>query len=178
MKKLFFLALALVALAIPFLACGSTASGSDTGTAVTPNATSANSTPTSAPKTFKVGDTVKIGDWTVKVNKVTTSKGGEFSTPKSGNIFLIVNVTATNMKSSAQSISSALNFKLADSTGQSYTETVVDNQKNPPDGTVNANSKVTGEIAYEVPKSEHNFTLAFQPDITSTDQATWNISIS
>lgn len=172
MKRNILLIVAIVALALPFVACG-TDTGA-TGSAVTPQTTS---TTSAAPKSFKVGDTVKIGIWTVKVNSAKTNAGGDFIKPKSGNAFLVINVTVTNTDSKAQTISSALNFKLSDSTGQSYTETVVDNQKNPPDGTVAANGKSTGELAFEVPKTMHNYELQFIPDITSTDQATWTLSV-
>jgi len=176
MKKLIFLFVAIAALALPFLACGSTAGGS-TGTAVTATSAPAGTTPTAAAKTWKVGDTVKLGDWTIIANKASTSTGGEFAKPKSGNIYLVVNVTVTNGGSAAQAISSIGSFKLADSTGQTYTETIVDGLKNPPDGNVAAGGKLSGDLAYEVPKTEKSFTLAFQPDITSTDQVTITITV-
>ncbi len=175
MKKFLIAVLFIVALAGTF-ACGSTAGS--TGTAVTPtDNSSSGSTPTAAPKTFKVGDTVKLGSWTIIANKASTSAGGEFAKPKSGNIFLVVNVTVTNGGSSAQPISSIGNFKLVDSTGQSYTETIVDGLKNPPDGNVPAGAKMSGDLAFEVPKTEKTFSLYFQPDITSTDQVTIAITV-
>lgn len=168
---------AFAALVTPFLACGSTASGSNTGTAAAVTSATTGSKPMQSARAFNVGDTVKLGSWTVKVNSVKANAGGDFTKPKSGNVFVVINVTVTNIASSTQNISSALNFKLADSTGQSYTETFTDNQKTPPDGTVATNSNATGDLSYEVPKSETHFTLLFQPDLSSNDQAAVNITV-
>jgi hypothetical protein len=46
---------------------------------------------------FKVGDQVKVGDtFVVTVNSVKTSKGDQFTKPKTGNTFLVVDVTIKN----------------------------------------------------------------------------------
>lgn len=175
MKNKLKIVFAVAILALALLACGESGNAtSNTGSAVTPQASS---TTSAAPKAFKVGDLVKLDNWQVKVNSVKTSTGGQFTSPKTGNIYLEVSVTLQNLSSETQDVSSLISFKLADSTGQSYTETVVEGAPNTPDGKVTANGKITGTLAYEVPKTMKSFSLSFTPDLTSTDQATWNLSV-
>jgi hypothetical protein len=65
-----------------------------------------------------VGDQVKVGDsFVVTVNSVKTSKGDLFTKPKSGNTFLLVDVTVKNTSKQAQNVSSPLSFNLKDSEG-------------------------------------------------------------
>src|SRR5579859_2807228 len=95
-------------------------------------------TPTSQPQssTHNVGEVVVVDStWTVTVNSVKTSIGDQFSTPKSGDVFIIVDVTIKNTSSSNQNVSSFLSFTFKDSTGQAYTEAITDFNK-APDGTI------------------------------------------
>jgi hypothetical protein len=131
-------------------------------------------TPTSSVNT--IGKAVVVNaDWTVTLNKVSTSKGTEFDTPKAGNIYLIVNVTLQNTSGQNQHVSTLAPWSLKDESGQTYTQDIF--YGNGPDGTVAANGKIRGNIAYEVPKSVHNFILQFVPDLGGTDLAEWNVSI-
>lgn len=125
---------------------------------------------------FVVGQTVKAGDtWGVTVDKVSTSQGAAYDTPKSGNQFVLIDVTLKNVSSTEQHVSSALMFTLSDATGQQYTETFVTNANTTPDGKVEAGSLLRGTLAYEVPKAQHNFTFAFDADLLSQGQTIWDI---
>lgn len=169
--KLRLLALSFFSLLACFLAaCGDTTANS--GSIVTPG-----TTPTTAPtKHFKVGDTVKVGSvWQMKINSVKTSQGQDFSTPKAGNVFLLIDVSLTNISSQEQNISSALNFTLRDSTGQTITETVT-SFTTPPDGKVAAGSPIRGTLAFEVPTSQKTFTLAFEASLIDSGQTIFDIT--
>lgn len=164
--------LALVAIAAAvMLACGG-------GTAANSgNTTNGGTSASSSSKHFKVGDQVKVGStYVVTVNSVKTSQGDDVFQPKSGNTFLIVDVTLKNVSSQEQNVSSLLMFTLKDSTGQKYDETVTSNTT-PPDGKVEAGDMLRGQLAYEVPQSQRSFTLAFQADITSGGQTIWDLSV-
>ena len=138
--------------------------------------TSGGNSASTSSKHFKTGDQVKVGDtYVVTVNSVKTSQGDDVSQPKSGNTFLIVDVTLKNVSNKEQNISSLLMFTLKDATGQQYTETIVDGTTTP-DGKLEAGDVLRGQLAYEVPKSQHSFTLAFQADITSSGQTIWDLS--
>ncbi|HEY7127687.1 MAG TPA: DUF4352 domain-containing protein [Ktedonobacterales bacterium] len=155
------------------LACG----GTDTGGGNTGSvATGTVAAPTQASH-FKVGDQVKIGsDWLVIVNSVKTSKGSSFSPPQQGNTYLVVDVTVKNLGSQKQTVSSLLSFTLKDSTGQKYDEAITSGVGTPPDGDLTAGDQLKGQLVYEVPATQKQFTLAFNPDLTS-DPSIWDLSL-
>ncbi len=158
--------------AVVFLACGS-----GTANAGTTTTGGSGNTSSSGPQHFKVGDQVKVGDtYVVTVNSVKTSKGDDISQPKSGNTFLIVDVSIKNVSTKEQNLSSILQFTLKDSTGQKYDETILVGAT-PPDGKLSAGDIVKGQIVYEVSAAQHDFTLAFVADITSSGQTVWDLKI-
>jgi Domain of unknown function (DUF4352) len=163
-------------LAIVIMACGS--SSSNTGTSV---GSSSGSTATrgssNSNKHVKVGDQVKVGDtYIVTINSFKTNPGDDFFKPKSGNKFVVVDVTIKNVSSEERFCSSLLQFTLKDSTGQKYTETIISNVT-PPDGKLAAGDVIRGQIAYEVAASQHNFTFAFEADIVSSGQTIWDLHV-
>ena len=135
------------------------------------------STPATSPSgSNTIGKPVQVNaDWMVTLNKVSTSTGTEFDMPKAGDIYLVVNVTLANTSGSTQNASSIGQWSLKDASGQTYTQDIA--YGNGPDGTVTANGKIRGNVAYEVPKSQHSYTLQFVPDIGSTDLAEWQVAI-
>ncbi|RAQ96176.1 DUF4352 domain-containing protein [Thermogemmatispora tikiterensis] len=182
MKRALSLVIGVGLLIMALLACdGSTSS--NTGTAVTPSSSSTTnkaSGATSSPATqhFKVGQTVKVGDiWQVTVLGVKTSDGDEFSHPKTGNTYLLIDVSLKNLSSSEQIVSSAANFTLRDSSGQEMDFTIVTSAPKTPDGKVEAGGQIRGTLAYEVPLSEHHYTLAFVSDLLESGQTIWDITI-
>jgi len=159
----------LVALALVMLACGG---GGNSG-----SADNGSSSPAASSQHFKVGQQVKVGDtFDVTVNSVTKNAGSDLDQPGSGNVYLIVDVTLKNISSAEQDVSSLVQFTLQDATGQKYDETIT-TFTTPPDGKVEAGALLRGKIAYPVPSAQHKFTLAFEADITSTGQTTWDLSI-
>jgi len=124
-----------------------------------------------------IGKAVQVGNtWVVTVNNVKTSPGSEFTKPKSGNIFIVVDVSVKNISSSDQSVSSLLMFNLKNATGQLYTEAFTE-FTNPPDGTVTPNSLLRGQLVYEVPSTDHTFTFSFQSDSSGSDIIEWNVKV-
>jgi hypothetical protein len=154
------------------LACGGS-SASNSGAVVTGTVPLPSVTP--LPR-FKVGDQVKVGDtWIVTVNAVTTSDGDFLSRPADGATYLVIDVSLRNISSREQSVSSFLQFSLKDPTGQQYTEAIVD-FAHAPDGKVEAADLLRGNIVYQVPTAVHQFTFAFQADLTAPGQTLWDIS--
>lgn len=161
-------------LALVIMACG----GSDnTGTSVgTSNGTTTTGS-SGGSKHFKVGDQVKVGDtYIVTVNSFKTNPGDDIFKPKAGNTFVVVDVSIKNVSSQEQNLSSLLQFNLKDSTGQKYTETIISGVT-PPDGKLAASDTLRGQLAYEVPTSQHNFTFAFEADAFSSGQTLWDLTI-
>jgi hypothetical protein len=154
-----------------------TATSSTPGSASTGNSTNAPTQPP-ANQHFKVGDTVTVGStWKAVVNGVSTDGGNDFSVPKDGHTYLIIDVSLTNLSNKEQNISSLLNFTLKDSTGQKYDESIDSNAGATLDGKVEAGGPLRGVIAYEVPANIKSFILAFAPDLMSSGQTIWDLSL-
>lgn len=162
---------ALLLIVTALLACGES---NNTGTATS----NSSKTDTKPAQHFKVGETVKVGDtWQAIVNGAKTDDGGQYSALKSGDTYLVVDVSLTNLSNKEQNVSSILNFTLQDSTGQKYNETIDANAGASLDGKVSAGSPLRGSLAFEVPASIHQFVLNFAPDFVGSGQTTWDLSI-
>lgn len=170
MKRLFFFVPLCIIIGV-LIACG--ASDTNTGKSSTPGAT------TQTASHFKVGDTVAVGNtWKVVVNGVATDDGGQFSTLKAGDTYVLVDISLTNRSSTEQNVSSLLEFTFKDSTGLKYDEGIDTNASgSSPNGKVAAADTLRGTIAYEVPATQKAFTLSFTPDITSSGQTIWDLAI-
>jgi hypothetical protein len=104
-------------LALVIMACGGSSANAGTTTGTSGN----NQSSSSSDKHFKVGDQVKVGDtFVVTVNSFKTNPGDDIFKPKSGNQFVVVDVTLKNVGSKEQDNSSLLQFTLKDETGQKY----------------------------------------------------------
>ena len=160
--------------ALVIIACGAASdTASNSGTTTNGGGTSS----TTKSQHFKVGQQVKVGDtYVVTVNSVKTDAGDDVFKPKDGNTFLIVDVSVKNVSSKEQDLSSLLQFTFKDSSGQKYDETIVSNAT-PPDGKIEAGDVSKGQLAYEVPAAQKSFTLAFEADIVSGGQTTWDLSV-
>lgn len=175
MKRLILLALAIFALAIPFLACGTDTTGTNTGTAVT--ATASEATPTPAAH-FKIGQTVKVGTtWQIIVHGAKASPGGQFDSLKAGDAYLEIDVSLKNITAKEQNTSSLIDWNIQDSTGQKYSSSFASDAPSGPDGKVEAGSTLRGTLVYEVPKAEKHYTLSFAPDLLSSGQTIWDITV-
>ncbi len=112
--------------------------------------------------------------WDVTINKVSTSAGdGSLNVPKSGNIFLLIDVTEKNISSDQQNASGLVQYTLRGTDGTKYDQAIT--MGTDPGGAVSAGQTIKGKLAYEVPKGVKQFTLAFQSDLGST-QVMWDIN--
>jgi hypothetical protein len=154
---------------------GMAASAGGSHVVATSTATQPATTDTSNASTYKVGQTVNVDStWNVTINKVSTNAGdGQFNVPKSGNTFLLVDVTEKNISSDQQNASGLVQYTLRGEDGTAYTQTPT--LGTDPGGAVSAGQTIKGQLAYEVPKKVKQFTLAFQSALGS-NQVTWNIA--
>lgn len=142
-------------------------------------ATPGNTTPiTGGPGT--VGQPLQAGqNWVVTVTSVHTTTVSDYP-PKAGHTYLECNLTLKNVSANKQFVSSLVEFTLADTTGAQYIETVSDtNIRKAVDGTIGFGQTLTGQIAYDVPQSRHQFVLTFSyglPD-GSSEAVSWNLTI-
>lgn len=165
-------------LALLFAVSGAIIACADSSANAGSSTTGGSSSSSSSAKHFKVGDQVKVGDtWVVTLNSATTHGATDFDQPKSGDTYLVLDISFTNVSSKEQDISTLLQLTLKDSTGQKYDETIVSFVSGTPDGKVEAGDVNRGQVVYEVPASQKSFTLAFESDITSSGQTIWDISL-
>ena len=123
--------------------------------------------------TFGVGDFVKLGGYTVKVNKVANPYKGydSYFAPDKGNKYVAVDVSVKNTTDEPQSVSSMLCFDLRDSRGQGYNLEFFADTPPPPDGEIGPGKFIKGTLAYEVPKKAKGLTLEFKCDLLSSGTA-------
>ena len=121
-------------------------------------------------ETFKIGDTIKVKDFEIKVNKIKVSKGDEISKPKKGNEYLCVDITVKNISDEEQTVSSIAMFKVVDKDGRAFDQAITTDQKGQLDGTVGKGRKITGEYVVEVPKGAKGLELEFDSSLISSGQ--------
>jgi hypothetical protein len=166
-----FVIVALLSLAV--VACGSstkksasppTSSGSTSSTA-----TSSTTAKKSSSAPYKVGDTAKTSGWEVTVYGVMDpwTSTNQFETPTAGNRFVQVDTQVRNTKSSQQTWSSLLSFKLLDSANRSYNVTSTTAQPGPPDGQVGGGEALRGFVSFEVPTDATGLIFVAQGSITA-----------
>jgi hypothetical protein len=134
-------------------------------------------TPTPATQVFKIGDTFKMDKVQYTVNGVRTGKGGDFVKPDQGNRFLYVMVTAENVGTETENMSSLAMFKLVDKEGLSYDLAIPEDAKGSMDGELGAGRKMKGEIAYEVPEAIKDFELEITPSFLGNGMAVVSIPV-
>lgn len=115
--------------------------------------------------TFKIGETVKLGDAQVKVNKVNKSKGSEWESPKDGNEYVIVEVTITN-KGDEELSYNVYDFKMQNSKGNITTEcfATINSDTSLDCGDLASDGEVTGTIIFEQPVDDPDLTLIYEGD--------------
>lgn len=127
------------------------------------------------PQTFKLGETVKMGELAITVHSKRIAKGGEFIRPAQGNVWLIAEATIENLGNKAAAISSLMMFKLADAQGYNYNVTIGPDLKGQLDGELAPGRKMRGEVAFEIPADATGLELIFEPNIFGFGQAMFKL---
>jgi hypothetical protein len=121
-----------------------------------------------AQQTFNVGDLVQLDKFAVAVNEVTNPPGDEYTKPDAGKKFVVVDVSVTNNDAGPAQISSVLQMKLKDSTGQVYdldflASTVSGGTT--PDGELAPGETIRGQVGFHVPESAAGLVFVFDADV-------------
>ena len=132
-------------------------------------------------KTFNVGESASDGKLRITVNsrKFTNTVGNEYITPKSGNQYLVLDVTVENLQpDKSTAFSSLMQFDAADSYGYAYNEDVmatVSIDKGWRDGSdLLPGGKRRGNVVFEVPLDAKGLQFLFKFDF-SGQTAVYNI---
>jgi hypothetical protein len=151
-------------------------------THTTVTATATNTPQPSNGTTGAVGQPLQAGlNWVVTVAQVRTITTSDYP-PKAGYTYLEVSLMLKNTSANTQFVSSLVEFTLNDANGGQYTESVKDtNISKAVDGHVVLGQTLTGQIAYEVPLSQHDFVLVFHYGYGliegNSDLVSWNLKI-
>ncbi|MEW6423670.1 MAG: DUF4352 domain-containing protein [Bacillota bacterium] len=162
MKKLWFMFFVGLVLLITMVGCGGT---------VTPEKADTAAPKPQPPKTFSIGEQIKMGGLVLTVNGVRESKGNQFIQPKEGHIYKIVDVTLENIGEKPAAISSLMMFSLTDSEGYRYNVTIGPEKKGNVDGELHPGQKMRGELVFEVPTKATGLQLLFEPNVLGFGQA-------
>lgn len=113
---------------------------------------------------FKVGETATFDDKSITVTDVQRNydTGNQFAQPESGKEFVIVTVQITNNSSSTLDYNT-FEFKMQDSNGVQQSEAftaLTEGKLN--SGSLAKGGKVTGKLAYEVPRDDAGLKLLYQ----------------
>lgn len=136
-------------------------------------------TPTAgAVQHFRVGQQVSIGHlWQITVNGTKTSTGDPFSRPPAGHTYLVIDLTMKNV-ATGQQTANPFDYGLRDPQGNSEPIALFTSLA-PFGGTLTPGEQSHGQIAFTVPKTTHQVTLAYAPSTTYpiVVLAEWNLSI-
>lgn len=113
---------------------------------------------------FAVGETATFDDKSITVTDVQRNfnTGNQFAQPESGKEFVIVTVNITNDSDTTLDYNT-FEFKMQDSNGVQQNEAftaISEGKLN--SGSLAAGGKVTGKLAYEVPKDDTGLKLLYQ----------------
>jgi len=155
-----------VLIVVVLIGLGGAAGGNKSNTAIN-NGSSNNSAGTKKAdeKTeFKVGETASFDNKSLTVTEVQRNydTGNQFSQPESGKEFVIVTVNIANNSDKTLDYNT-FEFKMQDTNGvqQSEAFTALSEGKLN-SGSLAAGGKVTGKLAYEVPKDDAGLKLLYQ----------------
>lgn len=113
------------------------------------------------------------------INSASLSKGdpNKFDpTPTAGKTYLVIEGTFKNLKTSAQPLSTLVQFELRDGQGNRYKEVLLFSLTPPDSGGIPAGSLARGKWDYEVPTSVKSFILSYNPDLIG-DPIIWDITV-
>ena len=127
------------------------------------------------PVVYKQSDTVEIDGKKISILEVKThTSSNQFIKPEDGKRFLAVKVTEENVSNEGVSYN-ALNYKLVDTDGSTYSEGFADIDNFLSAGDLQPTRKATGWLVYEVPVDKVNseFELIYEPLSFDSKQAVW-----
>lgn len=127
-------------------------------------------------KEFKVGKTIQLGDYKLKVSNVEKSQGSEFDKPKEVQDFIIANLTIENDGKKEISYN-PFDFNLQNSEGSTVNQAfiMVNQDTQLSSGKLAPNEKIAGTIAFETKKDDPKLQLIFKPNFLSKKEVRINL---
>jgi hypothetical protein len=122
----------------------------------------ASTTPDNQPQ--MVGSVVLNGIQLDVLTVFTNMGSGKYTEPKEGNVYVVCEVTITNLDSDSVPYN-PLCFQVKDETNAEYNRSVHAPEPKLHSGSLAIGEVVRGMVAFEVPAASRRFTLSFKPDI-------------
>lgn len=168
--------LALLIIIGALLACGES---DNAGTKASTNSSSSSGDTSKPAQHFKIGDTVNVGDtWQIVVSNPRTSPGGQFSTLKSGDVYVVFDVNFKNISKKEAQLFGSAGWTLKDTQGQKYDSSFSSDFPSAPDGKIEPGDPAKGSLVFEAPAGVKQFTLAYEDNMWAGGQTIWDISFS
>lgn len=123
-----------------------------------------------APAVVAVGEPAEVNNLRLTVNGVSFPPGQQFAMPNEGNQFVVVDLSLENIGATPQSISSVLQMKLKDDTGQIYGADLmgpVISGIESPDGEIAPGETWTRPVTFQTPLDAAGLTFVFDGDLIS-----------
>mgnify|MGYP000459160260 CR=1 FL=1 len=113
-----------------------------------------------------VGDTIEGDDFTIKLNSIRTTDEGTLGSGPDEEIYLVADISITNLTDEAETVSSLLSFELQGADGFQYDQALFVDTKGSMDGDLPPQGLLRGEIAYDVPILD-SYTISYQHSLFS-----------
>lgn len=129
------------------------------------------------PEFFKLGETVETRKIKATITELKKSEGDEFNKPEEGNEFVLLKMTIENISEDQElTISSMLSFSayVDDEALDESFSAILEGDKTM-DGTIAPGKKLSGTLAYEVPKDWKEIEIHFEPEAWRDIKIKWKI---
>lgn len=147
----------------------------DQGSTEVASGTETESNEPDTPEFFKLGETVETSKVKATITEMTKSEGSEFNTPEEGNEFVLLKMTIENISEDQElTISSILSFNayVDDEALDESFSAILEGDKTM-DGTIAPGKKLSGTLAYEVPKGWEEIEIHFEPEVWRDVKIKW-----
>jgi hypothetical protein len=127
---------------------------------------------------FQIGQQVEIANtWLMTVNSAQTTTGNQVDQQqlKTGDTYVLVDLTIKNTTNSPQDLLGYVSFSLHDQTGATHPQAVYSGQS-VPDGSLASGLQLHGLVAFEVPATLHHLTFIYS-DPAFGAPVTWDIAV-
>jgi hypothetical protein len=150
--------------------------GEDKAKKVGDQPTNVNQASENKSETFKIGDKVKLGEYTLVVNKASKCVStNQFIKPGDGKKFISIDVSQENNGSDPVSYN-LFNFKLQDNKDYSYQPSIMGcEEPSFGSGALQNGQTTRGYITFEIPIDNTQTKLVFTPTFISTKQIIINL---
>src|SRR6266487_3958889 len=174
----------LVALVILVIVLAAVVSGGHTSSTSTTSTSASTSTSgsqnSSGNQVSKVGGTITLNGVQATLVSAKTNPGGEFDTPKAGNIYVIVHVKLHNTSDQEQNYNE-FDFHVKSGTGNITNQDYLSTENSSDllnSGTLSPGGTAEGDLVFQVKKGDHKAELTWQPSFfQNAGDNGWNLGL-